>query len=257
MRSSFAQLTLAAAVGLTLAITSAGTASAESVMKLCGDQWQAAKAAGTTNGETWPQFLAQCRAQQKSGAAAAPAPTTYAPAPAAPAPTYGQAPSGGMKTARECDDEYAANKAAIKASGQTKRAFVAACRAGNETIPQGTAAAPAPAPAPAATSGSLFPSPQPAAPAPAPANYGSAPAQAPAEPPYSSLPKPMSAGEFASDQQARARCPTDTVVWVNTKSHIYHFTGTHNYGPTKEGAYMCEADAKAAGDRAAMNEHHP
>jgi len=162
-----------------------------------------------------------------------------------------------MKTARECDDEYAANKAAIKASGQTKRAFVAACRAGNETIPQGTAAAPAPAPAPAATSGSLFPSPQPAAPAPAPANYGSAPAQAPAEPPYSSLPKPMSAGEFASDQQARARCPTDTVVWVNTKSHIYHFTGTHNYGPTKEGAYMCEADAKAAGDRAAMNEHHP
>jgi hypothetical protein len=25
----------------------------------------------------------------------------------------------------------------------------------------------------------------------------------------------------------------------------------------KEGAYMCEADARAAGDRAAMNEHHP
>jgi hypothetical protein len=48
-----------------------------------------------------------------------------------------------------------------------------------------------------------------------------------------------------------------TVVWVNTKSRIYHFAGTHSYGTTKEGAYMCEADARAAGDRAAMNEHHP
>jgi hypothetical protein len=150
-------------------------------------------------------------------------------------------------TTRQCDDEYEANKAAIKASGQTKRAFVAACRTGNATIPQGTAAAPASAPPPAST-GSLFPTSQPA-PAPAPAS--------PAEPPYSSLPTPMGNGEFASDQQARARCPTDTVVWVNTHSGVYHFAGTHNYGHTKEGAYMCEADAKAAGDRAAMNEPHP
>jgi hypothetical protein len=67
----------------------------------------------------------------------------------------------------------------------------------------------------------------------------------------------MGVGEFASDQQARARCPTDTVVWVNTRSRVYHFAGTHNYGHTKEGAYMCESDAKAAGDRAAMNETHP
>ena len=27
-----------------------------------------------------------------------------------------------------------------------------------------------------------------------------------------------------------------------------------DYGNTKQGAYMCEADAKAAGDRAAKNE---
>jgi hypothetical protein len=38
--------------------------------------------------------------------------------------------TGAGKTASQCDDEYAANKTAIKASGQTKRAFVAACRAG-------------------------------------------------------------------------------------------------------------------------------
>jgi hypothetical protein len=60
-------LVLAAAVLL-------GTASitrAESVMKQCGEQWQSAKSAGTTNGATWPQFLAQCRAQLGSGAATA------------------------------------------------------------------------------------------------------------------------------------------------------------------------------------------
>jgi hypothetical protein len=240
MRSSFVELARTSVVGLSLVIASAGAASAETVMKLCGEQWQAAKAAGTTNGETWPQFLAQCRAQQKAGNAAVPAPTTYAPEPAAPPPpTYTQAPSGGSKTVRECDAEYAANKAAVKASGQTKRDFVAACRSGNASIPTATTAAPAAAPA----------------------NYGSAPAPAPAqtpvEPPYSSLPTSMTAGEFASDQQAHARCPTDTVVWVNTRSRVYHFAGTHNYGHTKEGAYMCEADARVAGDRAAMNEQHP
>jgi hypothetical protein len=44
---------------------------------------------------------------------------------------------------------------------------------------------------------------------------------------------------------------------VNTKSHVYHFAGTRSYGNTKQGTYMCEADAKAAADRAAINEKHP
>ncbi len=242
MRCSIASFGWAAVIVLGLA-ASASSASAQSVMKVCGDQWKAAKAAGTTNGETWPQFLAQCRAQQSGGAA--PAPSTYAPTVSpAQAPTAG----GGMTTS-QCDAEYSANKAAIKASGQTKKAFVAACRAGNATIPQGTAAAPPPPPAPAsAPTGSLFPWQQPTAaqpaPAPAPANYGSAPA-------------PTGAGEFATEQQARYRCPSGTIVWVNTKSRIYHFAGTSNYGNTKHGAYMCEQDAQAAGERAAMNEHHP
>src|SRR5580700_6380416 len=33
--------------------------------------------------------------------------------------------------------------------------------------------------------------------------------------------------------------------------------GRRDYGNTKQGAYMCETDAKAAGDRAAKNEKHP
>src|SRR4051794_22847440 len=41
------------------------------------------------------------------------------------------------------------------------------------------------------------------------------------------------------------------------KSKVYHFAGTKAYGTTKQGAYMCERDAIAAGDRAPKNEKHP
>ncbi len=246
MRESFLRIGSAAVFALGFALAGLSVANAESVMKECGADWQAAKAAGTTNGQTWQEFLKSCRAQHQGGAqapAAAPA-AQAAPAPAAPAPT-----AAAGKSAKECNAEYAANKAAIRSSGQKKADFVAACRAGNETIPQGAAAAPAPAPAPtpapAQNSGSLFPWQQPA----------SAPAPAPTAP--ASTATPTGAGQFASEQQAKYRCPSDTVVWVNTGSGVYHFPGTHNYGHTKEGTFMCEADAKAAGDRAAKNEKHP
>ena len=57
-----------------------GAASAASVMKQCGDDWKAAKAAGTTNGQTWQEFLKSCRAQ-KEGAAAPPPPRRRQPPP--------------------------------------------------------------------------------------------------------------------------------------------------------------------------------
>ena len=65
------------------------------------------------------------------------------------------------------------------------------------------------------------------------------------------------ANQYATETLARLHCPTGTVVWANTRSNIYHFRSTNNYGNTKTGAYMCEQDALAEGIRAAKNEKHP
>jgi hypothetical protein len=228
MRHSSFYIFAAIALGAGLAL-SAAPASAKTV-KECNAEYSAQKDALKAAGTKKADFVASCRAEADAAAPAA------APAPASAAAV--EAPAAG-KTAKECNAEYSENKDAVKASGKTKKAFVADCRAGNETIP--TAAAPA-APAPAAA----------APPPPAPA------AAAPMAPaPMAAKPGAAVAGGFTSDAQAKAKCPTDTVVWVNTKSHVYHFAGTHDYGDTKQGTYMCEADAKGAGSRAAKNETHP
>ncbi|MGA7522577.1 MAG: hypothetical protein WBW84_08835, partial [Acidobacteriaceae bacterium] len=82
MRNSFVSWATAAAIVLGVPVVATTAANAESVMRLCATQWKEAKAAGTTGGQTWPQFLAQCRASRT--AAASPS-DGFAPAPA-PAP---------------------------------------------------------------------------------------------------------------------------------------------------------------------------
>ncbi len=67
----------------------------------------------------------------------------------------------------------------------------------------------------------------------------------------------LGANQYATETMARLNCPADTVVWANTRSRIYHFRATDDYGHTKLGAYMCERDALAGGIRAAKNEKHP
>jgi hypothetical protein len=99
------------------------------------------------------------------------------------------------------------------------------------------------------------PGPTPAA---APAKPVATPAAAPAaKPAPTAATVTTGANEFAAEALAKARCPTATVVWANLKSKIYHFSGTKDYGTTKEGAYMCEKDATAQGVRPAKNEKHP
>ncbi len=58
---------------------------------------------------------------------------------------------------------------------------------------------------------------------------------------------------FPSESAAQAHCPRDVVVWLNTASGIYHEQGMRWYGRTKQGAYVCEKEADAAGDRDTRN----
>jgi hypothetical protein len=58
---------------------------------------------------------------------------------------------------------------------------------------------------------------------------------------------------FSTEDAAQAHCPRDTVVWLNIPSGIYHYKGERWYGRTKHGAYACEKEAIAAGDRATEN----
>jgi hypothetical protein len=142
---------------------------------------------------------------------------------------------------KQCGNEWKAAKTNNATNGQSWQEFLKSCRAQKASAPGATTAAvPPPAPAPAAA-----PAP---APMPAPAPVQAQPKPAPA--PMKTAARPTGAGQFTTENEAKARCPSDTVVWVNTKSHIYHYTGTRSYGTTKQGAYMCEADASAAGDRA-------
>jgi len=137
-----------------------------------------------------------------------------------------------QKTIKACTDEWRANRAANQAKGITLKDFVAECRRGTgaQAAPPATTAAPPASTAPAR---------------PAPVARTPAPAQ------------PLGANQFTSEAQAKARCPTGTVVWANLKSNIYHFSGGRTYGRTKSGAYMCEQDAQGAGMRAAKNEKRP
>jgi hypothetical protein len=43
------------------------------------------------------------------------------------------------------------------------------------------------------------------------------------------------------------------LVWVNTKTHVYHSQKSRWYGTTKEGKYMTEEEAKADGNRPARS----
>jgi hypothetical protein len=204
----------------------------QKTVKECNAEWTANKAALQASGKRKKDFMAECRTAQSTATPAAPAAV-----PAQPAPT-----AAGPKTAKQCNEEWTANKAAIQASGKRKKDFIAECRGTTSQTPP-TAAPVRPAPSAAQPT-------QPAAPPPS-ARVTPAPTRAPA------TGVPAAPGQFATEAEAKFHCPGDTVVWANLESKIYHFSGTRNYGNTKNGAYMCERDSASAGFRAAKNEKHP
>ena len=142
------------------------------------------------------------------------------------------APVRAESVMKECGAEWKAAKEAKTTGTQTWTEYLKDCRTRHAAATAAAPAAPAPSPSP-----TMAPTPKPT-----PTKMSKAAPMAPV------------AGQFASEGEAKGHCPTDTVVWVNTKSSKYHYAGNRNYGSTKHGAYMCEADAKAAGDVAAHGE---
>ncbi len=58
---------------------------------------------------------------------------------------------------------------------------------------------------------------------------------------------------YQTQDAAQHACPKDTVVWLNTRSNIYHFQGERWYDNTEDGGFVCKNDADANGDRATEN----
>ena len=150
-----------------------------------------------------------------------------------------------QKTEKACIEEWRAKKAADPAFKTLQKDYVPECR-------KSAAAAPAKPAAPAATAPATPATAAPAKQA-APVPAATAPKQAPAP----AAAAATGANQYTTEALAKARCPTDTVVYVNLSSKIYHFAGHKDYGTLKNGTYMCEKDTAGAGARAAKNEKHP
>ena len=237
-------------------------------IRACAAEWTANKASLEASGKTRKDFITECRAGTETTAAATPS-TGMTPR---------TARAAGRKTVKACEAEWKANKASIQASGKKKTDFMTECRV-EPTSTQAAAPAPQPAPAQepksevAAAPQSTTAAPtstQAAAPAPQPApaqqpksDVAAAPQSTTAAQPKSEAtaapasrePTPsLVSGQFTTESEAKTHCPSDTVVWANTRSRIYHYASSRIYGHTKMGAYMCEKETAAAGIRAAKRE---
>ena len=115
-----------------IAAAASPASTADSPMKICGAKYREAKTAGTlAAGQTWMQFLAQCRASLPKSPAEKPA--AVGDDDKAAIPPGVKRPRSAAQTAtasrqHQCGDQWKADKAAGKiAAGQTWPQYWSAC----------------------------------------------------------------------------------------------------------------------------------
>ena len=149
MRQQIAVVMCSVVLGL-MTFSSAAMAQ-QNTAKECREEWKANKAANQANGVTEKAYVAQCRGGARPPNRPGPRQTGRL--------LLRWRPPPQDKRARECREEWKANKAANQANGVTEKAYVAQCRGG--AAPAQPTAAPAEPPAPAPTAATVSPSPNP------------------------------------------------------------------------------------------------
>lgn len=167
--------TISLCASAALVLTAAGwfalpAEAANATQQACSQQYQAAKSAGTLNGQKWTDFYSSCATNLKSEAAPASATTTAAAPTAAPvktkssaavatpkavaasittnvAPATTASASAGQSTQQICSGQYQAAKSAGTLNGQKWPSFYSDCAANIKTYQESAASAPAEPPA--------------------------------------------------------------------------------------------------------------
>jgi hypothetical protein len=152
-KTALAGIAAIAGVGF-LALSASAQAAASSASKECSAQYQAAKKAGTLNGQKWPQFYSDCAAKMKGDDSSAEdttakskkatkSDTSTKKAEKKEKSTSKEAKSSGQSTQQVCSQQYQAAKAAGTLGGKKWSQFYSDCAAGLKD--GGSTAAEAPA----------------------------------------------------------------------------------------------------------------
>lgn len=54
---------------------------------------------------------------------------------------------------------------------------------------------------------------------------------------------------FNAELTAQTRCPLDTVVWLNTRTHLYYKKHSKMYANTPQGGFACLKEVREAGNK--------
>lgn len=60
---------------------------------------------------------------------------------------------------------------------------------------------------------------------------------------------PATALTFNDEISAQARCPLDTVVWLDTRTHLYWPKHSKMYANTAHGGFACLKEVRDAGNK--------